>query len=72
MALGESQAWSCTARGCDRRSFLVRFSYSFKALLKTSWKLEDEDVAEGVRDMGARVNESVLRGRNWVRGVMYW
>jgi hypothetical protein len=24
-------------------------------LLKTSWKLEDEDVAEGVRDMGARV-----------------
>ena len=35
-ALGESQAWSCTASGWARRSFFVRFSYSFKALLNIS------------------------------------
>jgi len=45
MALGESQAWNCAASGCARRSFLVRFSYAFKALLIISWKLEEEDEA---------------------------
>jgi len=50
MAPGESQAWSCIARGCERRFFLVRFSYAFKALLKIGWKLEEVegDLAEGV------------------------
>jgi len=42
MALGDSQAWSCAASGWARRSVFVRFSYTFKALLKISWKLEDE------------------------------
>jgi len=42
MAVGESQAWSWAASGCARRSFFVRFSYALRALLKISWKLEDE------------------------------
>ena len=42
MELGDSQAWSCAASGWARRSFFVRFSYTFKALLKISWKLGDE------------------------------
>ena len=48
LALGESQAWSRTARRCKRRSFLVRLSYAFKALLKIGWKLEEGDVVEEV------------------------
>jgi hypothetical protein len=42
MALGESQIWSWVASGWASRSFFVRFSYAFKALLKISWKLDDE------------------------------
>ena len=42
MALGDWQAWSCAASGWARRSFFVRFWYTLKALLKISWKLEDE------------------------------
>ena len=42
MALGELQVWSLVARGCVSRSFFVRFLYASKALLKISWKLEDE------------------------------
>jgi hypothetical protein len=42
MALGESQAWSREASGWASRSFLVRFSYAFSALLMISWKLDDE------------------------------
>ena len=33
------------ASGWARRSFFVRFSYAFRALLKISWKLADEDAA---------------------------
>ena len=40
--MGESQIWSSAARGWASRSFFVRFSYAFKALLKMSWKLDDE------------------------------
>ena len=40
MALGVLQDWSLVTRGCASRSFLVRFLYSSKALLKMSWKLE--------------------------------
>jgi hypothetical protein len=42
MLLGELQDCSWAASGWARRSFLVRLSYAFKALLKNSWKLEDE------------------------------
>ena len=42
MALGVLQDWSLTARGCASRSFFVRLSYVFKALLMINWKLEDE------------------------------
>ena len=48
LALDESQAWSRTARGCKRISFLVRFSRAFKALLKIGWKLKEGDVVEEV------------------------
>ena len=41
MALGESQVWSRAASGWASRSFFVRLSYVFKALLTISWKLED-------------------------------
>jgi len=51
MAVGESQAWSWAASGCERRSFLVRFSYAFKALLKISWRLEDGVGSSCARDM---------------------
>ena len=43
MALGEWQDWSCAARGWASRSFLVRFLYLSKALLRISWKLEEDD-----------------------------
>jgi hypothetical protein len=43
MLLGELQFWSWAASGCVRRSFLVRFSYAFKASSKMSWKFDDEE-----------------------------
>jgi hypothetical protein len=43
MLLGESQAWSWVASGCLRRSFFVRLSYAFRALLKIGWKVEDDE-----------------------------
>jgi len=39
MSLGELQDWNWATSGCARRSLFVRFSYSFRALLKISWKL---------------------------------
>ena len=42
MELGVLQDWSLAARGCASRSFFVRLLYVSKALLMTSWKLEDE------------------------------
>ena len=42
MVVGEVQALSWAASGCAKRSFFVVLSYSFKALLKISWKLEDD------------------------------
>jgi hypothetical protein len=42
MLLWESQVRSWAASGWARRSFLVRLWYAFKALLKITWKLEDE------------------------------
>jgi hypothetical protein len=51
IALGELHFWSSAASGWARRSFFVRFSYAFRALLKMSWKLEDE-VAVGVAVVG--------------------
>jgi len=44
MVMGESQAWSWVARGCEEISFFVRFRYMFMALSKISWKLEDDEV----------------------------
>ena len=45
MAPRESQAWSWAASGWASRSFLVRFSYAFNALLMISWKLDDDEAA---------------------------
>jgi hypothetical protein len=42
MAVGESQTWSWEASGWASRSCFVRFSYSFSALVMTSWKFDDE------------------------------
>ena len=42
MSPGESQDRSWEASGWASRSFFVRFSYAFSALLMTSWKLDDE------------------------------
>jgi hypothetical protein len=42
--LGELQSSSSVASGWWRRSFFVRFWYAFKASLKISWNLDDEEV----------------------------
>ncbi len=42
MLLGESQSSSWVVSGCVRRSFFVRLLYSFRAVSKILWKLEDE------------------------------
>jgi hypothetical protein len=44
MALGELQDSSWVASGWASRSFFVRFLYAFRALLRISWKLDDEAV----------------------------
>ena len=44
MALGVLQDSSWVARGWVSKSFFVRFWYSFRALLRISWKLDDEAV----------------------------
>ena len=43
MSSGDLQACSCAASGWARRSFLVFFSYAFRAALKmdSNWKLEE-------------------------------
>jgi hypothetical protein len=43
MASGELQVWSWEARGWASKSFFVRFSYTFSALLIITWKLFDEE-----------------------------
>lgn len=42
--LGESQFCSSAANGWVSRFFFVRLSYAIRALLKISWKLDDEVV----------------------------
>lgn len=42
MSPAELQACSCAESGWAKRSFLVFFSYAFKAVLKMDWKLEDD------------------------------
>ena len=56
MALGDSHGSSCSAIGCVRRSFFVRFLYMFKASSKISWKFVDAAALGCVSDMrvGAR------------------
>ena len=46
MAAGESQTWSSEVSGWLSRSILVRFLYSFSALLMTCWKLVEEAAVE--------------------------
>jgi hypothetical protein len=45
MSAGELQAWIWAASGWASRSFLVRFSYAFRALLIMSWNLDDDEPA---------------------------
>jgi hypothetical protein len=45
------QSWSSAASGWATRSFFVRFSYAFKAVLKMSWKLDDEDAVVMGREL---------------------
>ena len=64
-SLGESQDWSWATSGCARRSLLVRFSYSFKALLKISWKLGEGESVEWGSDMrpwGSKEDDGGLAG----------
>jgi hypothetical protein len=42
IVVGDLQFSSSAASEWARRSFFVRFSYAFRALLKMSWKLVDE------------------------------
>ena len=52
--MGELQFWRSVASGWARRSFFVRFSYAFKALLKISWKLNDEGSVVMERELDMR------------------
>lgn len=56
MAPGESQVWSCSARGWELMFFFVRSSYASKALVIIEWKPEDEEVL-WVRDIRLRGKE---------------
>ena len=51
MALVESHDCSWEASGCAIRSFLVCFSYDFKAALKMVWKRVEAVDVVGVWDM---------------------
>jgi hypothetical protein len=51
MALGELQDWSWATSGCSRRFIFVCLSYACKALLKSCWRLEDEEAVERASDM---------------------
>lgn len=42
MSPEDLQAWSCAASGWAIRSFLVFFSYAFRAALNMDWKLGEE------------------------------
>ena len=60
MALVESHNCSWEASGCAIRSFLVCFSYDFRAASKMAWKREEAVVdVEAIWDMGA-VKESKI------------
>ena len=50
-AVVESHACNWEASGCARRSFLVCFSYDFKAALKMASKREEAAVVVGIWDM---------------------
>ena len=63
--MGELQSWSSAASGWASKSFFVRFSYTFKALLKMSWKLDDEEAVVMGRELDIRVAR--LRVRRLVR-----
>ena len=58
--MGELQFWSSAASGWASKSFFVRFSYNFKALLKMSWKLDDEAEVMG-RELDIRVAGAGVR-----------
>ena len=55
MALEEVQFWSWTTSGWARISFLVRFLYDSKALLKINWKWEEDEVEGIAWDMGPQM-----------------
>ena len=72
IALVESHFCNWEASGCAIRSFLVCFSYDFKAALKMASKLEEAADVEGVWDIVevATVEESV--GTRKVNTGMMW
>ena len=59
--MGESQYWSSVASGWASRSFFVRFSYTFKALSKISWKLDDDEPAVMGRELDIRAAGAEVR-----------
>ena len=63
--MGELQSSSSAARGWASRSLLVRFSYAFKALLRMSWKLDDEESVVVGRELD--INAAGVGVRSFVR-----
>jgi len=61
MEVGELQDWNSVASGWARRSFVVCFSYAFKALLNISWKWEDDAGVEFVPDIRVGVGDSIFK-----------
>jgi len=61
MEVGELQDWSSVVSGWARGSFVVYFSYAFKALSNISWKLEDDAGVECVLEMRVGVDDSFFK-----------
>ena len=63
MALVELHDRNWEASGCAIMSFLVCFSYDFKAASKIAWKREEAADVEAVWDMGEATTDSEEESR---------
>ena len=65
--MGELHFWSSAASGWASRSFFVRFSYAFRALLKISWKLDDDPEGAAVMKLELDIRAAGLRSFDLAR-----
>lgn len=65
MSPGGLQDYNRAAKGCARRTFLVRFLYYFRAALMVIWKLDDEEDARELGVRGAAVGNEIVAEYTW-------